>query len=136
MIKTIDLGGFNMKIEFTINNMENSQITECCAQVTSVGRVISVSLRNEDFYRSPDEYKLLTKALKSCVEEDLQEYHKFLLNHPEMFNKERQYLWIPKYYGRILLSGEMKTISQHSLSDAEYKEYMEQRNPFVIEIGR
>ena len=125
---------FIMQIKVTVTNLKNGKETECCAQMTGVGRVTKLSLSNKDFCQSPDECRILTKALKQCIEEDLQEYQKFLLKHPDTFAKERQYLWIPRYYGRAFLSGEMQTISMHSLSDSEYEEYKNKNNPIVIEI--
>ena len=39
---------FIMKIKATITNLKNDKVTECYAQVTGVGRVISLSLSDVD----------------------------------------------------------------------------------------
>ena len=62
-----------MQIKVTVTNLKNGKETECCAQMTGVGRVTKLSLSNNEVCQSPDECRILTKALKQCIEEDLQE---------------------------------------------------------------
>ena len=110
---------FIMKIKATITNLKNDKVTECYAQVTGVGRVISLSLSDDEFCQTPDEYRALTKILKKCIEGDLQDNDKFLLNHPDKFAMERQYLWCPMYYGNHYMFGEVQTVCLHGLFGAE-----------------
>ena len=38
-----------MNVTTTIRNLKNGKATECCAEITGMGRVISLSLRNDEF---------------------------------------------------------------------------------------
>lgn len=114
-----------MNVTTTIRNLKNGKATECCAEITGMGRVISLSLSNDEFYQSPNEYRGLIKVLKECIEEDLQEYDKFLLKNPDLFAMERQYIWNPSYYGKNYMNGQIQTVSLHTLFGGKHNDAIE-----------